>query len=309
LTAILTLVAATGCSRENAPSPATSSVVPGSASAAANEFAETLRQHVTPDAMLAHLKKLQEIADANGGIRALGTPGYQASADYVAGVLRDKGFDVQDTDFEVRLPFADDPTVTVAGQAVKAKALKFTVGTPPEGVSGPLVAARADDSPGCAESDYDGLPVKGAVVLVDRGACPFGQKEAAAAARGAIALIVANNAEGDFDGGTLGEDKKVTIPVVAVSKADGARLRANPGPTTVKLNAGVRVEHTHNVIAQTKTGSTHDVVMVGAHLDSVPEGPGINDNGSGSAAILETAVQLGSSPDVKNAVRFAFWGA
>jgi Zn-dependent M28 family amino/carboxypeptidase len=63
------------------------------------------------------------------------------------------------------------------------------------------------------------------------------------------------------------------------------------------------------VIAQTKTGSTSDVVMAGAHLDSVPEGPGINDNGSGVAAILETAVQLGNSPHVQNAVRFGFWGA
>jgi Zn-dependent M28 family amino/carboxypeptidase len=51
------------------------------------------------------------------------------------------------------------------------------------------------------------------------------------------------------------------------------------------------------------------VVMAGAHLDSVPEGPGINDNGSGVAAVLETAVQLGNSPQVHNAVRFAFWGA
>jgi Zn-dependent M28 family amino/carboxypeptidase len=49
--------------------------------------------------------------------------------------------------------------------------------------------------------------------------------------------------------------------------------------------------------------------MVGAHLDSVPEGPGINDNGSGVAALLETAMQLGSSPQVRNAVRFGFWGA
>ncbi|WP_128970133.1 M20/M25/M40 family metallo-hydrolase, partial [Rhodococcus opacus] len=64
-----------------------------------------------------------------------------------------------------------------------------------------------------------------------------------------------------------------------------------------------------NVIAQTKTGSAEDVVMVGAHLDSVPDGPGINDNGTGVAATLETAVQLGGSPDVDNAVRFAFWGA
>ncbi|HEV7418238.1 MAG TPA: M28 family metallopeptidase [Mycobacterium sp.] len=306
LTAIIALVAITGCSRDTAPAPTTSSVVPDAASTG---FAEDLRQRVTPDAMMVHLKKLQAIADANGGTRALGTPGYQASADYVAGVLRDKGFDVQDTDFEVRLPFADDPTVTVGGQPVKADALKFTGGTPAEGVSGPLVAARADDSPGCAESDYDGMSVKGAIVLVDRGTCPFGQKQTAAVARGAVALIVANNDDGVVADGTLGETSKVSIPVVGISKDDGARLRANPGPATIKLNAGVRVEHTHNVIAQTKTGSTHDVVMAGAHLDSVPEGPGVNDNGSGVAAILETAVQLGSSPPVKNAVRFAFWGA
>jgi len=49
--------------------------------------------------------------------------------------------------------------------------------------------------------------------------------------------------------------------------------------------------------------------MVGAHLDSVPEGPGINDNGSGVAAVLETALRLGPDPDIANAVRFAFWGA
>jgi Zn-dependent M28 family amino/carboxypeptidase len=49
--------------------------------------------------------------------------------------------------------------------------------------------------------------------------------------------------------------------------------------------------------------------MAGAHLDSVAEGPGINDNGSGSAALLETALELGSAPPVNNAVRFAWWGA
>jgi Zn-dependent M28 family amino/carboxypeptidase len=69
------------------------------------------------------------------------------------------------------------------------------------------------------------------------------------------------------------------------------------------------VEKTRNVLAQTKTGSTRDVVMVGGHLDSVPAGPGIDDNGSGVAAVLETALQMGSSPAVHNAVRFAFWGA
>jgi aminopeptidase S len=64
-----------------------------------------------------------------------------------------------------------------------------------------------------------------------------------------------------------------------------------------------------NVIAQTRTGNSERVVMAGAHLDSVPEGPRINDNGSGVAALLEIAVRLGGSPAVSNAVRFAWWGS
>jgi Zn-dependent M28 family amino/carboxypeptidase len=73
--------------------------------------------------------------------------------------------------------------------------------------------------------------------------------------------------------------------------------------------AGNRTEKSRNVIAKTRTGSTTDVVMVGVHLDSVPWGPGINDKGSGVAAVPETALQLGSSPQVNNAVRFGFWAA
>ena len=64
-----------------------------------------------------------------------------------------------------------------------------------------------------------------------------------------------------------------------------------------------------NVVAQTKTGDTHNVVMAGAHLDTVAESPGINDNGTGVAALLETAAALGSQPQITNAVRFGFWGS
>jgi Zn-dependent M28 family amino/carboxypeptidase len=110
-------------------------------------------------------------------------------------------------------------------------------------------------------------------------------------------------------GGTLGVDTDVKIPVVSVTKSVGVQLDGQSGPATIKLNATVQAFKARNIIAQTKTGSTTDVVMAGAHLDSVPEGPGINDNGSGVAAILETAVQLGNSPQVQNAVRFGFWGA
>ncbi|MGH3996949.1 MAG: M20/M25/M40 family metallo-hydrolase, partial [Pseudonocardiaceae bacterium] len=72
-----------------------------------------------------------------------------------------------------------------------------------------------------------------------------------------------------------------------------------------------RVDNTtvRNVIAQTRTGSPEQVMMVGAHLDSVRDGPGINDNGSGVAALLEIAMRMGGSPPVSNAVRFAWWGS
>jgi aminopeptidase S len=63
-----------------------------------------------------------------------------------------------------------------------------------------------------------------------------------------------------------------------------------------------------NVIAQTSTGDSGQVVMIGAHLDSVEDGPGIADNGSGVATLLEIASQLGSRPSVQNMVRFAFFG-
>lgn len=267
-----------------------------------------IRDRITTDAVMAHLSRLQSIADANAGNRALGTSGYEASVDYIADTLRSKGFDVRTPEFELRVPFAEPPSVNVGGTNVTAEALAYTVGTPPDGVSGPLVPARVEDSPGCTAEDYDGLPTKGAVVLVDRGQCPFSTKLAAAAQRGAVALIVANNVDDEQSGATLGNDTDVTIPVVSVSKSDGARLRARPGATRIKLTAGVRVEKSRNVVAQTKTGSTSDVVVVGGHLDSVPAGPGINDNGSGVSAILETALQMGSSPPVRNAVRFGFWG-
>jgi aminopeptidase S len=64
-----------------------------------------------------------------------------------------------------------------------------------------------------------------------------------------------------------------------------------------------------NVLAQTRTGDPARVVVIGAHLDSVRRGPGINDNGSGVSALLEIATRLGASPPIRNAVRFAFWGS
>src|SRR5262249_51322255 len=155
---------------------------------------------------------------------------------------------------------------------------------------GPLLAAPAQDSAGCSASDYDGLPVSGAVVLVDRGSCQFTVKGDVAVQQGAVGLVIADNVTEQRMGGTLGAQNDVKIPVVSVSTADGVRLRTAPGATTIKVDAKVKTLKARNVIAQTKTGSTQNVVVVvGAHLDSVAAGPGIDDNGSGVAAVLETA--------------------
>jgi Zn-dependent M28 family amino/carboxypeptidase len=69
---------------------------------------------------------------------------------------------------------------------------------------------------------------------------------------------------------------------------------------------------TQNIIADSPKGKKGQTIVVGAHLDSVTAGPGINDNGSGSATILEIAEQLaklGYTKKLQRQVRFAFWGA
>jgi len=86
----------------------------------------------------------------------------------------------------------------------------------------------------------------------------------------------------------------------------GISAPAYPLPKRRRRRGAIRCR---NVIAQTRTGDPGRVVVAGAHLDSVRKGPGINDNGSGVAALLEVATRLGGSPPVRNAVRFAFWGS
>ena len=195
------------------------------------DFAAALRGRVSTDAMMAHLTKLQDIANANGNTRAVGTPGYDASVDYVVGKLRDKGFDVQTMQFDAHVFHAEPGSVTVADKKFDAHALEYSLATPPVGVTGPAGRrARPTTSPGCNAADYDNLPVNGAVVLVDRGTCPFAQKEDAAVQRGAVAMVVADNVVEEQMGGTLGETTDVKIPVVSVTKSDGALLRTHAGP-------------------------------------------------------------------------------
>jgi len=137
-----------------------------------------------------------------------------------------------------------------------------------------------------------------------------------AEAAGASAVLIFNRGEENNTQtirGTLGKPG-VTIPVLGASFAVGEDLVRMPHgrDVTVRIFASTVSEtrEASNVIADTEEGREDQTVVVGAHLDSVPEGPGINDNGSGSATVLEIAEEmseLGVEP--RNRVRFAFWGA
>jgi Zn-dependent M28 family amino/carboxypeptidase len=267
-----------------------------------------LADSVQIDALVGHLTQLERIATEHDGNRALGTGGYDASVDYVAGALRDAGFDVQTPEFDATMFQAGAQTLEVDGQPLDVRALGLSPTTGPDGLVAPVVRVPADDSPGCEPTDYGGLDVAGRIAVVDRGVCTFSTKEALAADAGAAALLVVNTEEGPLAGATLDEAVERRIPVGGISGTDGDRIAAASSVDLV-LDTKTETHRSRNVVAQTVSGSSDDVVVVGAHLDSVPEGPGINDNGSGVAAVLETALQLGSEPGVTNAVRFAFWGA
>jgi Zn-dependent M28 family amino/carboxypeptidase len=154
---------------------------------------------------------------------------------------------------------------------------------------------------------------------VQRGTCFFGTKAFYAEQAGAEAVIIFNQgntpdreglivADGtSVDEPIPGAPGPVThgIPVVGASFADGVAL-SQPGSTAYVLVLPAETRTDYNVIAELPGKNADNVVMAGAHLDSVTEGPGINDNGSGSAALLETALMMANS-NTPNTLRFAWW--
>ncbi|MEV6241639.1 M28 family metallopeptidase [Lentzea sp. NPDC051838] len=271
-------------------------------------LAKKLAKKVTTEGVNRHLIALQRLADRNGGTRAALTPGYDASVDYVAGKLRDEGFIVTTPTFNFDIQVVDAKVATTGGVNYEALVMTASPQTPVGGVTGPLRVVPEDATTGCELTDFDGQDFTGSVALIRRGGCTFEQKHLNAFARGAVAVLVSNNVDGPLSNVTLTNPGK--IPTGGVSKADGTTLASKAGAAiTVDMRYHLETRTQRNVVAQTRTGRTNNVVMAGAHLDSVEVGPGINDNGSGSAGLLETALQLGSRPKVDNAVRFAWWGA
>jgi Zn-dependent M28 family amino/carboxypeptidase len=291
-----------------------------------NNSVKKLTKAVTLEGVLAHLEAFQEISDANGGDRAAGRPGYQASVDYVVDQLEGAGYSPEVQSFE--FPYFEEnselirvspnPTEFVDGRDFLRNS--FTPVIPEGTATGALVPVGIvivdDDDPpssntsGCEAADFAGFPA-GSIALMQRGTCGFAVKALNAQAAGAAGAVIMNEGQPGRDGliSMIGDATGLTIPVVGATAATGENLYATPGSTvTVTVDYTTETRVAYNVFAETAIGNDANTVMAGAHLDSVQDGAGINDNGSGSAALLETAIQM-SKTKPNNTVRFAWWGA
>ncbi|MFD6157789.1 M28 family peptidase [Nocardia sp. NPDC060256] len=289
-----------------------------------------LADSIKAPAVKQHLEKFQSIANANGRTRAAGTAGYDASRDYVAGELRRAGYQVTLQPFTFqsfrerttpvleqvssariaykptapdRNQLGDFATLTYSGSGET----KATV----QGVDlalSPGSTANASTS-GCDTADFANF-TRGNIALLQRGTCTSADKARNAQAAGASGVIICNEGQpGRTD--TFAEpldETGITVPVVATSFAVGKDLAKANTVVRLKTDTEALPATTHNILAESPQGNPDKVVMAGAHLDSVRAGAGINDNGSGSAGLLEVALQMATTTP-KNKVRFAWWGA
>ncbi|CAM1505089.1 Fc.00g107260.m01.CDS01 [Cosmosporella sp. VM-42] len=258
-----------------------------------------------------NIAKLSE-EEYNHPTRVIGSDGHLGTLSYIAAELAKLGSyysvsnqlfpAVSGNVFESRLVLGNDVPKDAAPMGL----------TPPtrnrEPVHGDLILV---DNDGCNASDYP-LNVNGNIALILRGTCPFGTKSDLAGRAGAVAAVVYNY-EKDEVHGTLGTPSPHHVATFGLSGTEGQAIakRLQDGESIdaiAYIDAEVKTISTENIIAQTVGGDPDNCVMLGGHSDSVAEGPGINDDGSGSISVLEVATQLAKFK-VNNCVRFAWWAA
>jgi Zn-dependent M28 family amino/carboxypeptidase len=280
--------------------------------------AERIARAVTSEGLHAHLAALQHIADVNGGTRASGTPGYNASVDYVVEQLRQAGYEPQ----LQRVRYTDSHELTPP-ELARVSPDPLTYRYPDDFVSlrysgsgdveAPLETVDAhSETSGCDSADFGDFDT-GAIALIRRGGCFFSEKVRNAIAAGAAAVIVFNDGSPGHEGpieATL--VRPVEVPALSLANQPGETLaqQADSGPVRMRVQTSVEVSQTEaaNVLADLPGATKGAPLLLGAHLDSIESGPGINDNGSGVATLLELAAQarkLGVQP--QRPVRFAFW--
>ncbi|MBT6179379.1 MAG: M20/M25/M40 family metallo-hydrolase [Deltaproteobacteria bacterium] len=279
----------------------------------------------TTDELTSHLTELAAIATANQNNRAAGTSGYAESVDYVRESLESWGYEVTLQGFTIDIyDIGADPILETLSQTewVYGEDYGIIHYSPGADVNATMVAVDIEPSPegpanstnsGCQPGDFADFTA-GSIAIIQRGSCTFEEKSLNAQNAGAIAVVIFNEGQSgreDLFDGALNENNDIEIPVLSASYAVGISLvteSENP-ENNLHLMSDVTfgAQLVHNVIAD-YSGASDDFWMAGAHLDSVPEGPGINDNGTGVANILETARYIATNAiELNHGVRFAFW--
>jgi len=297
-------------------SPSTASSY-SSSSSSKKPLVETkaLQDTISAENLLSRAKELYEIAklgeeEYNHPTRVIGSDGHAGTLDYIYFNLAklsdyykvwNQTFPaVSGNVFESRL---------VIGDTVPASAAPMAL-TPPtknkEPVHGDLVYVKND---GCDASDYPS-EVSGNIAFIRRGTCAFGAKSEQAGKAGAIAAVVYNY-ESETVHGTLGTPSPNHVATFGLGGDDAKPIleklhKGDAVDAIAYIDAVVNTIQTTNILAQTLEGDQDNCVMLGGHSDSVAEGPGINDDGSGSLSLLEIATQL-TKFSVNNCVRFAWW--
>ena len=256
------------------------SALPAPAAPAAATTAGTAGAATTPgtalsvDRVTAHLKALA----VDIGIRSAGSEEERRAARYIAGVLTDAGYTATIEPFTFSMPAEESSSVTIEGGK------PFTARLIEGSALGLATGALVDGGTGTA-TQIEAAGARGRVVLVRRGDIPFSSKVANAAQAGAVAVLVVNNESGQFRG-TLGRET-ASIPALAIDGGQWEALRAALG-RTINLDASrsTKTVTSQNVVG--RRGATCRA-YIGSHYDSVPEGPGANDNASGTASMLEIA--------------------
>ena len=277
---------------------------------------------IKPASMRTHLAAFQRIADEHDGTRASDTAGHAASVAYVERTLRGIGLQTTLDRFPLDAWRELRPAEleVTSGTAVPVPEVVTMQYSPSGALTAPLapvdlgeqVEPTEASTSGCEGPDFGTLR-EGDVALVQRGGCFLFDKAHNAERAGAAAVVVMN-------GGTPGNTNAVQgtlarpgtkIPVVGVSFETGAALARAAAARPLEVSLRVETETPRvtgtNVLAEIP-GSGDGVVLLGAHLDSVPAGPGLNDNASGASTLLEVAAALADTHP-KRTIRFAFWDA
>jgi hypothetical protein len=277
-----------------------------------------------------HMQAFEKIAAENPGLdghpsRNSGEPGYKASVDYVAGLMRQAGYRVTIQPYYVPY-FSVDGTPLFAEVApvpqryavTKDWYLAFYSGSgnltaAVQPAAGIQIPSTGGSTSGCSAADFANFQ-PGNIALIQRGSCLVGTKAANAKAAGAVAAIIFN--EGDSAERMAPADLELSdlasFPVVTASYALGADLYRQyvSGSAPVLRLAAKTVFDPHrmdyNLIADSPWGDPHHVVVADAHLDAI-FGAGMLDNASGSATILEIALKMAHTP-TRNQLRFIWFG-